>query len=245
MVLDLTEAYKELEIVLSNTESMYNYYDEQCNLVTNEKTSDALGAMTTQFNCEVFNVSSLNKLTNKVNPTMLNELIVSSLSTALNKHTNSDISVETLQSTAKEYAKVFAVAIKYINKSEALNDEATAIIKETEEKYGEMSKNLGMEVIIDCEDLIGEDLRKKIGSYLNIVKIAVPIILIGFGIIEFTKAIFAGDEDKMKKAQKNFLLRIGIAVIFFLTPTIVDFLLGLANKVWNFIEPGSCGIFNA
>ena len=49
----------------------------------------------------------------------------------------------------------------------------------------------------------------------------------------------------MKKAQKNFLLRIGIAVIFFLTPTIVDFLLGLANKVWNFIEPGSCGIFNA
>ena len=105
MVLDLTEAYKELEIVLSNTESMYNYYDEQCNLVTNEKTSDALGAMTTQFNCEVFNVSSLNKLTNKVNPTMLNELIVSSLSTALNKHTNSDISVETLQSTAKEYAK--------------------------------------------------------------------------------------------------------------------------------------------
>ena len=36
--------------------------------------------------------------------------------------------------------KVFAVAIKYINKSEALNDEANAIIKETEEKYGEMSK---------------------------------------------------------------------------------------------------------
>ena len=68
-------------------------------------------------------------------------------------------------------------------------------------------KNLGMEVIIDCEDLIGEDLRKKIGSYLNIVKIAVPIILIGFGIIEFTKAIFAGDEDKMKKAQKKLLVK--------------------------------------
>ena len=245
MVLDLNEAYKELEIVLNNTESMYDYYDEQCNLVTNEKASDALGALTTQFNCEVFNVSSISNLPHKTNPAMLNELVVSSLSTALNKHTNSDVSVETLQSTAKEYAKVFAVAIKYINKSEALNDEANAIIKEIEEKYSELSKNLGMEVIIDCEDLIGENLRKKIGSYLNIVKIAVPIILIGFGIIEFTKAIFAGDEDKMKKAQKNFLLRIGIAVIFFLTPTIVDFLLGLANKVWNFIEPGSCGIFNA
>ena len=244
MVLDINDAYKEIEIVLNNSESMYDYYDEQCNLVTNGKASDALGAMTTQFNCEVFNVSSLNKLPNKTNPAMLNELIVSLLSRALNKHTNSDISVETLQSTAKEYEKMFAVAIKYINKSEALTEEANAIVKETEEKYSELSKELGLEVIIDCEDLIGEDLRAKIGSYLNIIKIAVPIILIGFGIVDFTKAVFAGDEDKMKKAQKDFLLRIGIAIIFFLTPTIVDFLLGIANKVWNFIEPGSCGIFN-
>lgn len=244
MVLDLNEAYKELEIVLSTSESMYDYYDEQCNL-SNEKTGNALAAMTTQFNCEVFNVSSVSKLKHKDNSGMLNELIVLSLSTALNKHTNSDVSVETLQSTAEEYAKLFAIAIKYINKSEALNDEANAVINEIEGKYEEMARNLGIEVIIDCEDLIGDDLRAKIGSYLNIVKIAVPIILIGFGIMEFTKAIFAGDEEKMKKAQKNFILRIGIAVLFFLTPTIVDFLLGIANKVWNFIEPSSCGIFNS
>ena len=69
--------------------------------------------------------------------------------------------------------------------------------------------------------------------------------MIGFGIIDFTKAIFAGDEDKMKKAQKDFIVRLGIAVLFFLVPTIVDLLLGLANKVWYFIEPGSCGIFDA
>lgn len=244
MVLDLNEAYKELEIVLSTGASVYDYYDEQCNL-SNEKTGDALATITTQFNCEVFGVSSINKLKHKDNPGLLNELIVLSLSTALNKHTNSDVSVETLQSTAEEYAKLFAIAIKYINKSEALNDEANAIINEIEGKYEEMSRNLGIEVIIDCEDLIGDELRAKIGSYLNIVKIAVPIILIGFGIIEFTKAIFAGDEEKMKKAQKNFILRIGIAVLFFLTPTIVDFLLGIANKVWNFIEPSSCGIFNS
>ena len=83
--------------------------------------------------------------------------------------------------------------------------------------------------------------KKKIGSYLNIVKIAVPIILIGFGIIEFTKAIFAGDEDKMKKAQKNFLLRIGIAVIFFLTPTIVDFYLDLQIRYGTLLNPVHVG----
>lgn len=245
MVLDLNDAYKELSIILSNNESMYEYYDNECNLVTNEKTNDALGAITTQFNCELFNTASITKLKNKTNSGMLNELIVSSLSTAINKHTNSDISIETLRSTAQDYAKMYTIAIKYIKKNEILTGEAETLISTLEESYTEMSRNFGTEVIIDCEDLIGKDLREKIGSYLNIIKIAVPIILIAFGIIEFTGAIFAGDEEKMKKAQKNFLLRIGIAVLFFLTPTIVDFLLGIANKVWNFIEPGSCGIFNS
>lgn len=245
MVLDLNDAYKELSIILSNNESMYEYYDNECNLVTNEKTNDALGAITTQFNCELFNTASITKLKNKTNSGMLNELIVSSLSTAINKHTNSDISIETLRSTAQDYAKMYTIAIKYIKKNEILTGEAETLISTLEESYTEMSRNFGTEVIIDCEDLIGEDLREKIGSYLNIIKIAVPIILIAFGIIEFTGAIFAGDEEKMKKAQKNFLLRIGIAVLFFLTPTIVDFLLGIANKVWNFIEPSSCGIFNS
>lgn len=245
MVLDLNDAYQELNVILSNNESMYDYYDNECNLVTNEKTNDALGAITTQFNCELFNTASITKLKNKTNSGMLNELIVSSLSTAINKHTNSDISIETLKSTAQDYAKMYTIAIKYIKKNEILTGEAETLISTLEENYTEMSRNFGIEVIIDCEDLIGKDLREKIGSYLNIIKIAVPIILIAFGIIEFTRAIFAGDEEKMKKAQKNFLLRIGIAVLFFLTPTIVDFLLGIANKVWNFIEPGSCGIFNS
>ena len=146
---------------------------------------------------------------------------------------------------AEEYAKLFATAIKYIKKNEVLTGEAETLIISLEENYTKMTKDFGAEIIISCDDLIDDDLRNKIGSYFNIIKIAVPIILIFFGIIEFSKAIFAGDEEQMKKAQKNFIIRLGIAVIFFLTPTIVDFLLGIANKVWNTIEPGSCGIFNS
>lgn len=255
MVLDLNDAYKELNIILSNNESMYDYYDDNCNLVTNEKTSDALSAITTEFNCELFNASSITKLENegsglvkienKANPNMLNDLIVSSLSTAINKHTNSDISIETLKNKAQDYAKMYTIAVKYIKKNEILTGEAEILISTLEESYTEMSRNFGTEVIIDCEDLIGKDLRDKIRNYLNIIKIAVPIILIAFGIIDFSKAIFAGDEEKMKKAQKDFIMRIGIAILFFLVPTFVDFLLGIANKVWNFIEPSSCGIFNS
>lgn len=244
MVIDLNDAYKELDIILSNNGGIYESYDAQCNLTAND-TNDALASIFTQFACETFGVSSTSYLEHKANSGQLDQIIASTLSTALSKYSKSDISLVTMQSKAQEYAKLFATAIKYIKKNEVLTGEAETLIISLEENYTKMTKDFGAEIIISCDDLIDDDLRNKIGSYFNIIKIAVPIILIFFGIIEFSKAIFAGDEEQMKKAQKNFIIRLGIAVIFFLTPTIVDFLLGIANKVWNTIEPGSCGIFNS
>ena len=90
--------------------------------------------------------------------------------------------------------------------------------------------------------IVTEGLINRINSYLNIIKIAVPIILIGFGIIEFTKAIFSENEDTMKKAQKQFIKRIAIAILIFFVPTILNLLLTLANKVWPIIVPSTCGI---
>lgn len=252
MVIDLNNAYNELDKILNSDSSSYKYYDNKCNLVTGDETSDALASIHTQFICELTGVSSTKYLKFSSNSDMLDEIIASTLSTALNKYFKSDISLITMQSEAQEYAKIFTKAIKYIKKNEmeTLTDEAKALLSDNntnnlEKMYSEMIRSFGAEVIIDCEDLIGDDLRKKIGSYLNIIKIAVPIILIAFGIIDFTKAIFASDEEKIKKAQKDFIMRLVIAILFFLIPTIVDFLLGIANKVWNFIEPGSCGIFNS
>lgn len=116
-------------------------------------------------------------------------------------------------------------------------------IKNVYEKYVVLveEEKLNIYPVVDCETLLGEDLIKKINSYLNIIKIAVPIIVIGLGIADFTKAIFAGEED-MKKAQKQFIKRLGIAMLIFLTPTLLNLLLSLANKVWIRISPDSCGI---
>ena len=102
--------------------------------------------------------------------------------------------------------------------------------------------NLDIYPAVDCKGLLGQDLIDKINSYLDIIKLIIPIILIGYGILDFTKAVFGGEED-MKKAQKSFFKRIGIAVIIFLTPTLINLLLTLANKVWPIIQPSSCGIF--
>lgn len=63
---------------------------------------------------------------------------------------------------------------------------------------------------------------------IRIIQIAVPIALILLGTIDMGKAVIAGDEKKMKEAQKPFIKRIISAVIVFIIPFIV-------NLVMNFV----------
>lgn len=92
----------------------------------------------------------------------------------------------------------------------------------------------------NCEELFGEELVDKINSVMNIIKIAVPILLIAFGIFDFSKAMFASNDDDMKKAQKTFLKRIVAAFIVFLSPMIINLILSLTNKVWSSISTNTC-----
>lgn len=112
-------------------------------------------------------------------------------------------------------------------------------------KYIELGATRGIRVnyIHNCEALLGDELIKKINSYLNIVKIVAPIIIIIFAIIDFTKALFQGDEE-MKKAQQAFIKRVLISIILFFTPTLVNLILTIANQVWSNISPNNCGLFN-
>ena len=65
---------------------------------------------------------------------------------------------------------------------------------------------------------------------LRILQIAVPIGLILFGTIDMAKAVIAGDEKKMKEAQKPFIKRIVSEVIVFLIPYIVSVVVGLVTS---------------
>lgn len=126
-----------------------------------------------------------------------------------------------------ENTERFNLSSSDIEQLENINNSITAI-----------ADSRGM--IVNCETLIGENLRKKINSYGSIVKISVPILLIVFGIIDFAQAVFASDADKMKAAQKKFIQRVIIAIIIFLVPTFVNLLLTLANQVWSNIDPNTC-----
>ncbi len=90
-----------------------------------------------------------------------------------------------------------------------------------------------------CGDLFGDELLDKINSYFGVIKLIVPILLIGFGIFDFSKAVFENEEG-MKKARQKFIMRIVAAILFFLLPVFIKFILSLANNVWSFINPDTC-----
>lgn len=67
-------------------------------------------------------------------------------------------------------------------------------------------------------------LIRQIIKYLQIL---IPIALILWGTIDMGKAVIAGDEKKMKEAQKPFVKRLISAIIVFLIPFIVNLAINL------------------
>lgn len=98
--------------------------------------------------------------------------------------------------------------------------------------------------ITSCEDLFGNDetLINQIKMIKNVIVIAIPIILIGLGILDFSKAIFSSSEDEIKKAQKTFLKRLVISIVIFLIPGVLQLILTIADGIWGNIDPSFCGI---
>ena len=52
-----------------------------------------------------------------------------------------------------------------------------------------------------------------------------PVIVIVLGILDFIKAIGSDKEDEMKKAQGRFVKRLIAAVLIFIIPFIIEFVL--------------------
>ena len=80
-------------------------------------------------------------------------------------------------------------------------------------------------------DILSNDIVDILKQALNIIKIAGPILAIGLGMLDFVKAIIAEDPDKEQKtAFKHFLYRIIAAVLLFLIPLLLAFMMDLFLK---------------
>lgn len=64
-----------------------------------------------------------------------------------------------------------------------------------------------------------------ISFFVNLLKIATPIILIIVSMISLVKALAASKEDEIKKAQKSIITKIIASVIIFFTVSIVQFVI--------------------
>lgn len=61
-----------------------------------------------------------------------------------------------------------------------------------------------------------------IGHIVRIAKILIPIIIIGFGMLDFFKAIVGSKDDEIKKSAKSLVMRCIAGVCIFFLPAIID-----------------------
>lgn len=82
-------------------------------------------------------------------------------------------------------------------------------------------------------------------NFVRLLQWLIPMALILFGLIDLGKAVIAGKEDEMKKAQGTLIKRCIYAVAVFLVVTIVSFVMGMVGSTewkqcWgNVGRPGS------
>ena len=78
-----------------------------------------------------------------------------------------------------------------------------------------------------CGGLIPSEITETIGTIYNILLIAIPIIIVLFGLIDFVKAVASGKEDDIKKGTSTFIKRLITGLIVFFVLAIVKFTVGI------------------
>lgn len=77
-------------------------------------------------------------------------------------------------------------------------------------------------------------------TVINILQIAVPIILIIMGSVDFVKAVSSQKEDDIKKAQGMFVKRLIMGALVFFIIVIVKLLIsvigGNSDGIWSCVE---------
>lgn len=64
-------------------------------------------------------------------------------------------------------------------------------------------------------------------KFVNWMRYIVPVLLILLSILDYIKAIAADSEDEVKKVTSKFVKRLIVAVLIFLVPLLLEFLLGI------------------
>ncbi len=83
-----------------------------------------------------------------------------------------------------------------------------------------------------CQGTLGSPDTPGTTAYLlqeifDVIKLAVPVLLIVLTVIEFMKAVTSGKDDAIKVAFKHTITRLILGLIIFLLPTLIDYIMEL------------------
>ena len=84
-----------------------------------------------------------------------------------------------------------------------------------------------------------------VSTLITIIQVAVPLLLIVFGMLDLGKAVIAQKEDEIKKGQNMFIKRLITAIIVFLVIFIVKTVIGLVandNNITSCIDCFTHGV---
>lgn len=77
---------------------------------------------------------------------------------------------------------------------------------------------------------IPSELKQIISAIITLIKIAVPILLVIYGMLDLGKAVMSQKEDEIKKGQQTFLKRLVAAALVFLVIFITQFIINIIPK---------------
>jgi len=88
-------------------------------------------------------------------------------------------------------------------------------------------------MILDVNDLCGaidNNLAELIHTVILLMKYSIPILLIIFGMIDFSKGVIAKKEDEIKAGQNMFFKRLIAAILVFFVVTFVQVIVNFADE---------------
>jgi hypothetical protein len=85
---------------------------------------------------------------------------------------------------------------------------------------------------------IDSELSTFVHNIILLIKTAVPIILVLFGMLDFAKGVIASKEDEIKKGQQTFFKRLIAATIVFFMVSFTQLIIGILDnqtngEIWN------------
>jgi len=83
-----------------------------------------------------------------------------------------------------------------------------------------------------------------ITTIFNLIRFLVPIIIIILSVINFVGVVISGENEKMEKAKKNFVIRLVIGFAILIVPAILEVILKLAGLIETDLAEVTCKLFN-